>query len=186
EKGNYDLIHPNIHVNMAQSTNDAMPTAIHVATISLIEEVEKAMLHLQQVFARKGAEFDDVIKMGRTHMQDAVPIRLGQEFMAYAKVLGRDLTRLRRGYDGMYEVNLGATAVGTGLNADPTYMKRSVEILATLTHLSLQNADNLVDATQNTDAYTEVSATLKICMINVSKIANDLRFMASGPRAGLA
>lgn len=185
-KGDYDIIHPNIHVNMAQSTNDAMPTAIHIATITHLNELEAALTHLQAVFTEKSAQFDDVIKMGRTHLQDAVPIRLGQEFMAYAKVLKRDLQRLRRVYDGMYEVNLGATAVGTGLNADPAYMKRSVEILATLTNLPLRNAEDLVDATQNTDAYTEISATLKICMINVSKIANDLRFMASGPRAGLA
>src|SRR5699024_14256 len=126
EKGNYDLIHPNIHVNMAQSTNDAMPTAIHIATVQRLEEVEAALTHLQSVFYDKGRQFDDVIKMGRTHLQDAVPIRLGQEFTAYGNVLGRDIKRIRFTFDGMYEVNLGATAVGTVLNADPKYMKRSV------------------------------------------------------------
>lgn len=186
EKGNYDLIHPNIHVNMAQSTNDAMPTAIHIATVQRLEEVEAALTHLQSVFYDKGRQFDDVIKMGRTHLQDAVPIRLGQEFTAYGNVLGRDIKRIRFTFDGMYEVNLGATAVGTGLNADPKYMKRSVELLANLTGMPLRNANDLVDATQNTDAYTEISAALKICMINISKISNDLRFMSSGPRTGLA
>lgn len=186
EKGNYDLIHPNIHVNMAQSTNDAMPTAIHIATVQRLEEVEAALTHLQSVFYDKGRQFDDVIKMGRTHLQDAVPIRLGQEFTAYGNVLGRDIKRIRFTFDGMYEVNLGATAVGTGLNADPKYMNRSVELLANLTGMPLRNANDLVDATQNTDAYTEISAALKICMINISKISNDLRFMSSGPRTGLA
>lgn len=186
EKGNYDIVHPNMHVNMAQSTNDAMPTAIHVATVTLLDDLMKALDHLQAVFLKKGEELNDVIKMGRTHLQDAVPIRLGQEFTAYGKVIGRDIKRIKNTFDGMYEVNLGATAVGTGLNADPQYMKRSVEILAELTNLPLRNAEHLVDATQNTDAYTEISSNLKICMINISKIANDLRFMSSGPRTGLA
>lgn len=186
EKGNYQIIHPNTHVNMAQSTNDAFPTSIHIATIVLIEKLENTMEKLKETFAKKGEEFDHIIKMGRTHLQDAVPIRLGQEFQAYGRVLARDINRLRRVYDSLYEVNLGATAVGTGLNADPTYMKRAVEILRELTNLPLRNAEDLVDATQNTDAYTEVSSALKICMINMSKVANDLRLMASGPRAGFA
>jgi len=186
KKGNYDKIHPNIHVNMAQSTNDAFPTSIHIATIVLMEKLEQTMEKLKTTFEKKGKEFDHIIKMGRTHLQDAVPIRLGQEFQAYGRVLSRDIQRLQRVYDGLYEVNLGATAVGTGLNADPTYMKRAVEILKELTALPLRNANDLVDATQNTDTYTEVSSVLKICMLNMSKIANDLRLMASGPRAGFA
>src|SRR5690625_5173720 len=186
EKGDYDVIHPNIHVNMAQSTNDAFPTAIHIATLTFIKRLEKTLKQLATAFFEKGKEFDHVIKMGRTHLQDAVPIRLGQEFQAYGRVLSRDIKRIQRVYDGLYEVNLGATAVGTGLNADPTYMKRAVEILKELTALPLRNANDLVDATQNTDTYTEVSSVLKICMLNMSKIANDLRLMASGPRAGFA
>src|SRR5690625_1591265 len=149
EKGNYDLIHPNIHVNMAQSTNDATPTAIHIATVQRLEEVEAALTHLQSVFYDKGRQFDDVIKMGRTHLQDSVPIRVGQEFTAYGNVIGGDIKRIRFTFDGMYEVNLRATAVGTGLNADPKYMKRSVELLANLTGMPLRNANDLVDATQN-------------------------------------
>lgn len=186
EKGDYDVIHPNIHVNMAQSTNDAFPTAIHLATYRLIDRLEKTMKKLEQTFSKKGKEFDHIIKMGRTHLQDAVPIRLGQEFQAYGRVLSRDIRRVRRSSEGLLEVNLGATAVGTGLNADPQYMKRAVEILAELTGIEFENAVDLVDATQNTDAYTEVSSSLKICMLNISKIANDLRLMSSGPRTGFA
>lgn len=186
EKGDYDVIHPNTHVNMAQSTNDAFPTAIHIATHRLINRLEETMRKLEHTFTKKGEEFDNVIKMGRTHLQDAVPIRLGQEFKAYGRVLSRDIQRVHRSSDGLLEVNLGATAVGTGLNADPLYMKRSVEILAKLTDIPFENAVDLVDATQNTDAYTEISSALKICMINMSKVANDLRLMSSGPRAGFA
>lgn len=184
-KGDYDIIHPNIHVNMAQSTNDAFPTAIHVATLNLIKHLTVTLKDLQTAFLSKGKEFNEVIKMGRTHLQDAVPIRLGQEFEAYGEVLNRDLKRLENARENLLTVNLGATAVGTGLNADPEYMKRAVEILAQLTQYPLVSAENLVDATQTTDAYTEVSSVLKICMLNMSKIANDLRLMGSGPRAGL-
>lgn len=186
EKGDYDVIHPNMHVNMAQSTNDAFPTAVHLATIHLIENLEKSMQSLMQTFEEKGIEFDEVIKMGRTHLQDAVPIRLGQEFQSYGRVLQRDMQRIKRMQKALLEVNLGATAVGTGLNADPYYMKRAVEVLADETGIPFINAPNLVDATQNTDAYTAISSALKIHMMNMSKVANDLRMMASGPRAGLA
>jgi aspartate ammonia-lyase len=184
-KGDYSVLSPNSHVNMAQSTNDAFPTAIHIATLSLIEKLLLTMEDLYVSFCKKAEEFDGIIKMGRTHLQDAVPIRLGQEFEAYSRVLKRDIIRIKRTREHLYEVNMGATAVGTGLNADPVYIKRVVEMIAELTGFQLVNAENLVDATQNTDAYTEVSAALKICMINMSKISNDLRLLASGPRAGL-
>ncbi|WP_261305323.1 aspartate ammonia-lyase [Paenibacillus andongensis] len=184
-KGDYFKVSPNSHVNMAQSTNDAFPTAIHIATLSLIEKLLVTMEEMLTAFRKKAVQFDGVIKMGRTHLQDGVPIRLGQEFEAYSRVLERDIKRIKQTRDHLYEVNMGATAVGTGLNADPRYIKRVVELLAELSGLPLINADHLVDATQNTDAYTEVSAALKVCMINMSKIANDLRLLASGPRAGL-
>ncbi|NRF95939.1 aspartate ammonia-lyase [Paenibacillus frigoriresistens] len=184
-KGDYFKVSPNSHVNMAQSTNDAFPTAIHIATLSLIEKLLVTMDEMLAAFRKKAMQFDGVIKMGRTHLQDGVPIRLGQEFEAYSRVLERDIKRIKQTRDHLYEVNMGATAVGTGLNADPRYIKRVVELLAELSGLPLTNADHLVDATQNTDAYTEVSAALKVCMINMSKIANDLRLLASGPRAGL-
>lgn len=186
EKGDYDVVHPNIHVNMAQSTNDAVPSAIHIALLHAISRLENTLNKLAAAFNQKALEFDHVVKMGRTHLQDAVPIRLGQEFQAYERVLLRDIQRISRLKAGLVEVNLGATAVGTGLNAEPAYMKKAVEVLQELTGLPLKNAENLVDATQNTDAYTETSSALKICMLNISKIANDLRLMASGPRAGFA
>ncbi|MDQ0892153.1 aspartate ammonia-lyase [Paenibacillus sp. V4I9] len=184
-KGDYFAVSPNTHVNMAQSTNDAFPTAIHIATLSQIEKLLVTMEELLEAFCIKAVQFDGIIKMGRTHLQDGVPIRLGQEFEAYSRVLARDIKRIKQTRDHLYEVNMGATAVGTGLNADPRYIKRVVEVLAELSGLPLINAEHLVDATQNTDAYTEVSSALKVCMINMSKIANDLRLLASGPRAGL-
>ena len=185
-KGHYSYLSPNNHVNMSQSTNDAFPTAIHIAVLASLESLLTTMSKMHEVFEEKAAEFDHVIKMGRTHLQDAVPIRLGQEFKAYSSVLERDMERIQRSRTHLYEVNIGATAVGTGLNADPDYIKSATSHLAALSGFPLVSARHLVDATQNTDAYTEVSAALKICMINMSKIANDLRLMASGPRAGLA
>ena len=184
-KGDYFSLSPNTHVNKAQSTNDAIPTAVHIAVLRLINQLLGTMEALRDAFIDKAKQFDHIIKMGRTHLQDAVPIRMGQEFEAYSRVLDRDIKRIGQTRQHLYEVNMGATAVGTGLNADPIYIERVVKILAELTELPLVSAENLVDATQNTDAYTEVSAALKVCMINMSKIANDLRLLASGPRAGL-
>ncbi|PFK40659.1 aspartate ammonia-lyase [Bacillus cereus] len=186
EKGSYTIISPNTHVNMAQSTNDAFPTGIHIATLMMLEKLLITMDALHQAFTDKAKEFDHVIKMGRTHLQDAVPIRLGQEFAAYSRVLERDIKRVKQSRQHLYEVNMGATAVGTGLNANPTYIEQVVKHLRNISGFPLVGAEHLVDATQNTDAYTEVSAALKVCMMNMSKIANDLRIMASGPRVGLA
>ncbi|MCR8644013.1 aspartate ammonia-lyase [Paenibacillus sp. N1-5-1-14] len=185
-KGDYFQVSPNTHVNMAQSTNDTFPTAIHLSTLNLIDKLLVTMQQLAGAFFDKAKEFDGIIKMGRTHLQDAVPIRLGQEFAAYGRVLERDIKRVKQTREHLYEVNMGATAVGTGLNADPRYIKRVVEILAEVSGLPIVGAEDLVDATQNTDAYTEVSAALKVCMMNMSKVANDLRLMASGPRSGFA
>ncbi|KAB2442773.1 aspartate ammonia-lyase [Bacillus luti] len=186
EKGEYAKISPNTHVNMAQSTNDAFPTGIHIATLMMLEELLITMEELHSAFRKKAKEFDHVIKMGRTHLQDAVPIRLGQEFEAYSRVLERDIKRIKQSRQHLYEVNMGATAVGTGLNANPMYIEQVVKHLRAFSGFPLVGAEHLVDATQNTDAYTEVSAALKVCMMNMSKIANDLRIMASGPRVGLA
>jgi aspartate ammonia-lyase len=184
-KGDYFHLSPNTHVNMSQSTNDVFPTAIHISTLTLLENLLVTMEDMQKVFKQKAIQFEKVIKMGRTHLQDAVPIRLGQEFEAYSRVLSRDINRIKHTRGHLLEVNMGATAVGTGLNADPKYIKDVVKQLAEISGFPLVNAEHLVDATQNTDAYTEVSAALKVCMMNMSKIANDLRLMASGPRAGL-
>ncbi|ERI06153.1 aspartate ammonia-lyase [Aneurinibacillus aneurinilyticus ATCC 12856] len=185
-KGNYFQLSPNTHVNMAQSTNDAFPTAIHLATLSMLDKLLVTMEQLHDAFAEKAKAFDHVVKMGRTHLQDAVPIRLGQEFEAYRRVLDRDMKRIKQSRQHLYEVNMGATAVGTGLNADPRYIKSVVRHLADISGFPIVGAEHLVDATQNTDAYTEVSAALKVCMMNMSKVANDLRLMASGPRVGLS
>lgn len=184
-KGNYKLISPNSHVNMAQSTNDAFPTAIHLSTLMTLETLIKVMEELHNEFMKKANEFDGIIKMGRTHLQDAVPILLSQEFEAYARVLRRDIKRIKATRDNLYEVNMGATAVGTGLNAEPDYIEKTVKFLAELTGYPIKGSEDLVDGTQNTDAYIEVSGALKICMLNMSKIANDLRMMTSGPRCGL-
>jgi aspartate ammonia-lyase len=185
EKEEYAYLSPNSHVNMSQSTNDVFPTAVHIAILNLIEKLLATMQYMHEVLKEKARQFDHIIKMGRTHLQDAVPIRLGQEFEAYSRVLERDIKRIQQSRQHLYEVNMGATAIGTGLNADPCYIKNVVKYLAEISGLPLVGAKHLVDATQNTDAYTEVSAVLKVCMINMSKIANDLRLMASGPRAGL-
>lgn len=185
QKGEYFHCNPNNHVNMSQSTNDAIPTAIRIASFRLAQDLLQVFRTLVKGIRAKAEEFDDVIKMGRTHLQDAVPIRLGQEFGAYANVLERDIVRIDRAAQGLLVVNMGATAVGTGLNATPEYMRRVVQHLNELTGFSLEQANDLVDATQNTDAYMELSAALKVCAVNISKMCNDIRLMASGPRAGL-
>lgn len=185
EKGRYDIISPNSHVNMSQSTNDAFPCGIHIAAIIRLDLLVDTLEKLIDSFETKAEEFGDSIKMGRTHLQDAVPIRFAQEFEAYATVLKRDLARIKNVKHNLCGVNMGATATGTGLNASPQYIKLAGEYLARYSKKPIYVMDNLVDATQNTDAYTECSAALKVCMLNMSKICNDLRLMASGPRCGL-
>ncbi|MFB5662046.1 aspartate ammonia-lyase [Alteribacillus sp. HJP-4] len=185
QKGHYLMVSPNTHVNMAQSTNDSFPTAIHIASLNLAKGLTHSIDELIKVIETKENEFDTVIKMGRTHLQDAVPIRLGQEFGAYKRVLGRDLARIKRSVEHLYAINMGATAVGTGLNAKPAYIQKVSVYLAELTNMPFFSAEDLVDATQNTDAYTELSGALKVHAINLSKMANDLRLMSSGPRTGL-
>lgn len=184
-KGDYDYLSPNTHVNMAQSTNDAFPTSIHIAVLILSEKLLITLENMCQSFKEKSKEFDNIIKMGRTHLQDAVPIRLGQEFEAYSSVIERDIKRITQSRQHLYEINMGATAVGTGLNADPRYVEIVTEQLKEISGFPLFAARNLIDATQNTDVYTEVSASLKVCMMNMSKVANDIRLMASGPRTGI-
>jgi len=185
EKGKYSIVSPNDHVNMSQSTNDAVPTSVNIATQMVLLDLINTMEDLHKSFKAKAAEFDSVIKMGRTHLQDAVPIRLGQEFDAYAKVLERDIMRIRRTKHNLNSVNIGATAVGTGLNADKKYIELVINYLGEISGLPICGAKDMVDATQNMDQYTEVSAALKVCMINMSKIANDIRLMASGPMCGM-
>jgi len=184
-KGSYHIISPNSHVNMAQSTNDVFPTAVNIALIERLHHLVEQLAMLVDSFKGKATEFDDVIKMGRTHLQDAVPIRLGQEFIGYYSVIQRDLERVHRSMTGLHGLNIGGTSVGTGLNAMPAYAEKVVAYLSEYTGFQLRNSDSLIDATQNTDVYTEVSGMLKINALNLSKIANDLRLMSSGPTTGL-
>lgn len=184
-KGDYLLVSPNTHVNMAQSTNDAFPTAIKISSLNLTESLVKALKDLRQALIGKEQEFDGIIKMGRTHLQDAVPIRLGQEFGAWACAIGRDIGRIQAAAKGLESISMGATAVGTGLNADVDYIDYVAEQLAVNTGLALTRTENMVDSTQNADVYVALSAALKISAVNLSKMANDLRLLASGPRCGL-
>ncbi|MHC8514255.1 aspartate ammonia-lyase [Sporosarcina sp. ITBMC105] len=184
-KGNYTKISPNNHVNMSQSTNDAFPTAVKMAVYKLLEDLLATLHELIEGLQKKELAFDSFVKMGRTHLQDAVPIRLGQEFGAYKRVIQRDFQRIQTAQTKLLEINMGATAVGTGLNASVQYINVVTERLCKNSGIALKSAEHLVDATQNTDSYTEISSVLKICMLNMSKMANDLRLMSSGPRTGL-
>lgn len=183
-KGDYSLVHPNDHVNRAQSTNDVIPTAAKVTAAKLLKKAIVQLERLHEVLRKKEKEFHNVIKMGRTQMQDAVPIRLGAEFGAYAQAVSRDILRLNRALREMYSINLGGTAIGTALNADPAYVAALAPTLGRITGLPLVKAEDLVDGTQNLDAFAFVSAALKTCAISCSKMANDFRLMSSGPRCG--
>ncbi|MBM7623062.1 aspartate ammonia-lyase [Sporohalobacter salinus] len=185
DKGDYAHVHPNTDVNMAQSTNDVIPTAVRIATIKKIDGLIEAAKLLKKRLAEKEEEFDDILKLGRTQLQDAVPIRLGQEFGAYRKTVDRFLNRIKEIRNDLTEINLGATAVGTGLNADPKYIELAIKELRKNTGLKLESTDNLVDGTQNTDVFVEISGRLKTFASSLSKIANDLRLLDSGPQAGL-
>ena len=184
EKGDYSIVHPNDHVNRAQSTNDVIPTAAKITAAKLLKAAIAQVARLRDALLEKEKEFYNIIKMGRTQMQDAVPIRLGAEFGAYARAISRDLIRMEQALEEMYTINLGGTAVGTGLNTDPTYIQMLAPTLAVICDLPLLKAHDLVDGTQNLDSFAYVSAILKTCAISCSKIANDLRLMSSGPRCG--
>lgn len=184
QKGDYSIVHPNDHVNRAQSTNDVIPTAAKLTTVKLLKKAIVQVTRLRDALLVKEREFHNIIKMGRTQMQDAVPIRLGAEFGAYSKAISRDITRLELALSEMYAINLGGTAVGTALNANPQYINRLAPTLSDICQLPLEKAEDLVDGTQNLDSFAYVSAALKTCAISCSKIANDLRLMSSGPRCG--
>lgn len=182
--GEYIFVHPNDHVNMGQSTNDVFPTAGKLAALKLmlqtIEELEK----LHRSLLNKAKEFDNVIKMGRTQMQDAVPIRLGQEFNAYASVIKRCMDRVKNDFEELKFINMGASAIGTGINVDTVYFNYVVPILSEVSGLDLKQAQDLIDGTQNLDGLLNASSSLKTLAVSLSKISNDLRLMSSGPRAG--
>lgn len=186
ELGVYDKVHPNDHVNMGQSTNDAFPTAGKIAALQLGQRTLEELRKLQAALLEKSKEFDHVIKMGRTHLQDAVPIRLGQEYHAYSSVIKRDINRIENALDGLRVVNMGASAVGTGINVDTEYLKVIVPNLDKVVDLGLTQAEDLVDGTNNLDGFVALSSALKTAAVNLSKMANDIRLLASGPRTGIS
>lgn len=186
EKGTYDHVHPNDHVNMAQSTNDVVPTAGKMTVIDLMQPLLDELARLESELYAKSIEFDDVIKMGRTQLQDAVPMRLSQTFHAYAVMVGRDKKRLAHTLQEMYAVNLGGTAIGSSINASQVYLDHVVPCLARISGMPLTQADDLFDATENLDGFVAVSGALKTCAVNLSKMCNDLRLLSSGPKTGLA
>jgi aspartate ammonia-lyase len=185
QRGEYQYLHPNEHVNLSQSTNDVYPTAIKVALHFAIARLVEAMVELRRSFEVKAEEFSDVLKMGRTQLQDAVPMTLGQEFSTYAVMVGEDEERLKEASLLIHEINLGATAIGTGITAHPDYAALVCRKLAEITGIALITAQNLVEATQDSGAFVQVSGVLKRVAVKLSKICNDLRLLSSGPRAGL-
>lgn len=184
ELGDYTLVHPNDDVNFGQSTNDVIPTAGKMTALVLLRSLEERLELLYNAFQNKAKEFDSILKMGRTQMQDAVPIRLGQEFGAYASAVERNLKRIHNAKRELFVINMGGTAIGTGLNADETYFRNITATLSALTGIPFRQADDLIDATQNIDSFAAVSSAIKSCAVSISKIANDLRLMSSGPRTG--
>ena len=184
KKGDYHLVHPLDHVNMSQSTNDVYPTALRMAAIRLLLPLSEACAVLQGALQRKEEEFGGVLKLGRTEMQDAVPITLGQEFSAWAEAISRDRWRLYKVEERLRKVNLGGTAVGTGINVPRKYVYTVIERLRNLSGLGLARDENSIDGTQNADVFVEVSGMLKACAVTMIKISGDLRLLSSGPKGG--
>ncbi len=184
QKGEY-LCHPNDHVNCSQSTNDVIPTAGKLTVLDLADKLLEKIEILISALERKAQEFDGIIKMGRTQLEDAVPIRLGQEFQAYASALKRDYKRIQESLKEMRVINLGGTAIGTSVNVGTGYLENIVSALSEECKRELIKAEDLIDATQNVDGFVSVSGSLKACAVNLSKMSNDLRLMSSGPKTGL-
>ncbi|MGE0330644.1 MAG: aspartate ammonia-lyase [Ramlibacter sp.] len=184
EKGRYDILHPNDHVNASQSTNDVYPTAVRLALWSGIDRLLGSMATLRRGFEAKAHEFKDVLKIGRTQLQDAVPMTLGQEFSTYAVMIEEDEARLREARALIQEINLGATAIGTGINAPHGYADLACKYLAEESRIPVVKAHNLIEATQDTGAFVQLSGVLKRVATKLSKTCNDLRLLSSGPQAG--
>jgi fumarate hydratase, class II len=185
KRGDYKLINPNDHVNMAQSTNDVTPTAIRLSALMTLGDLLAALEGFVEALGQKAHEFDGIVKAGRTHLQDAVPVRLGQEFGAYAQAIAVDIDRIKNARERLLYIGIGGTATGTGLNADPQYHARMVRRLSELTGLPLRSSGNLFDSMQNMADPLECSAALRTLAASLTRIANDLRLMASGPNTGL-
>ncbi len=185
EKGQYEYCHPNNHINLSQSTNDIYPNAIKIACYYKTIKLQFALKNLVESFREKGKEFADVIKMGRTQLQDAVPMTLGQEFEAYACTLEEEIARINHNVNLLLELNIGGTAIGTGLNASPEYRDLAIKHLKKITGINLKKSENYIEATQDTGAFVIFASALKRLSVKLSKICNDLRLLSSGPRAGL-
>ncbi|WP_448336082.1 aspartate ammonia-lyase [Bellilinea sp.] len=178
-------VHPNDHVNMSQSTNDTIPTAIRLGCLWRLDELTFIIQKLVEALKDKAIEFDDIVKSGRTHLQDAVPVRLGQEFGAYARAVERDRERIERAAEGLRRLGIGGTATGTGLNAHPEYHARMVEVLSRVSGLKLYTSDNLFESMQSMADMADFSASLRTLALTLTRIANDLRLLSSGPATGL-
>lgn len=183
-RGAYERLHPLEHVNLAQSTNDVYPTALRVGLLAVLPNLRRSISDLAEAFAAKGEQYRNVLKIGRTQLQDAVPMTLGQEFVAYGMTLHEELARYDEAAALLCEINLGGTAIGTGLNTHPEYAQRVTEHLATITGRDLKGSANLVEATQDTGVFIYLSGVLKRTAVKMSKICNDLRLLSSGPRSG--
>ena len=184
--GNYKMVHPNDHVNMAQSTNDTIHVAIHISALESIKnDLIPSLKMLQNSLEKKSREFEDIVKIGRTHLQDAVPITLGQEFSGYASMIQHGIGRVSDAMENLKELNFGGTAVGTGLNTHPKFSETAIAEVASVTKIDFRRASNMFEATQNLDAAVEASSSLKVLAVSFTKIANDLRLLSSGPAAGL-
>src|SRR4029079_1417663 len=186
ERGTYTPIHPNDHVNMAQSTNDVIPTAMRLAALATLPSLLKAMDTLAGALMARGRAFDDIIKSGRTHLQDATPIRLGQEFAAYGHTVARHRRKLLEAAGWLRDMSSGGTAVGTGINAEPEYPKLMVEYLAEVSGLELREGEDRVQLMQSMGDIASFSGAFRAYVLDLNKIANDIRLLASGPRTGLA
>lgn len=183
--GDYSIVHPNDHVNMSQSTNDVFPTAGKMTVLELLPRVAAQLERLYEALESKAVEFDGVIKIGRTQLQDAVPLRLGQSFHAWAGVTARDISRLHAIADEVRVVNMGGTAIGTAINVSSAFLRRITINISEVSGLQLIPAQDLIDATQNLDGFVAVSGALKTCAVNLSKMSNDMRLLSSGPKAGI-
>jgi len=186
QKGEYSIVHPNDHVNCGQSTNDVYPSAGKIAVIRHIYKALDALSNLKSALVDKSEEFKNIVKMSRTEMQDAVPMTLGQTFCAFAGAIDRDIKRFQKAIDALSTLNMGGTAIGTGINAHPVYMKKIAGNISDITGLKLSLANDLIDATQNLDDIVYASGIIKSCASTISKISNDLRLMSSGPRTGFS
>ncbi len=187
KKGDYRVVHPNDHVNMAQSTNDTIPTSIYISSYEAVrDDFVPALTHIQNILLQKAEEFDDIVKSGRTHMQDAVPIRLGQEFSGYAEAVRRDIQRVIRASESLLLLPIGGNALGTGINAAPGFRSTVVKEIRKITGVKFKSCESLFEGIQNVNPALELSASIRGVAVTLTKIANDIRLLSSGPRTGFA